>query len=68
MTCVQDKENDSESEKIDNVTGVWFMSQNFWSHVVSCSKDSLKFTTPISTFNWSSESKIRNFYVKLIVK
>jgi hypothetical protein len=68
MTSIQNEQDNSEGEKIDNVTLVRLLQENLRCHVGLSSKDSLEVATSVTTLDRCSETKISDFNVEFVVK
>jgi len=68
VTRVQDEENDSEGEEIDDLTLIWLSGKNFRSHVTWGTNNRSVSTRAITALKWASEAEIDNFNVIHLIK
>jgi hypothetical protein len=68
VTRIQNEEDDSKREQINDVSLIWFFSKDFWGHVSLSSEMSLEGATAVSALNRGCESEVSNSNIELIVK
>jgi hypothetical protein len=63
-----DKEDDTAREKVDNLTLVWMLVENFRGHVSGCSDDRPVEAASITTFERACEAEINDLNVVILVQ
>lgn len=63
-----DEQDNGCSEEINRLTSVWFSKMDLWSHVAVGAELSVKHARLIVALSGSSETKVSNFEVELVIK
>jgi hypothetical protein len=68
VTSIQNEQDNTEGEEIDNVTLVRLFQENLRGHVGLGSEDSVEVATSVTALDRGSETKISDFNVEFVIK